>query len=62
MSGLAAPSMSWYNAQWNKKSDKSTVAFADAVKIAKVLSDKLIYKTTKPNKKDSNKLFNPIYN
>jgi len=62
MSGLAAPSMSWYNAQWNKKSDKSTVAFADAVKIAKVLSDKLIYETAKPIKKDNNKLSNPIYN
>ncbi|MFA6667612.1 MAG: hypothetical protein WCS51_04620 [Bacilli bacterium] len=62
MSRLAAHSISCYNAQWNKKSGKSTFAFADTVKIGKVLSDKLKYKTAKPVKKNSNKLFNPIYN
>lgn len=62
ISGLAAPSMSWYNAQWNKKSDKPTVAFANAVKVARELGNVLEYETVKPEKKESSKFSDPIYN
>jgi hypothetical protein len=62
MSGMTAPNFSWYNAQWNKKSDKSTVAFADAVKIAKALGGKIEYETSKPTSKKPDRYSDPIYN
>lgn len=62
MSGLTTPSLSWENAQWNKKSDKSTVAFANAVKVAKALSNELKYETSKPVLKKVDKYSDPIYN
>ncbi|TDN99993.1 hypothetical protein [Sunxiuqinia elliptica] len=62
MSGLATPSMSWYNAQWNAKSDKSTIAFANAVKFAKELNSELKYETVNPISKAASKHPDPIYN
>jgi hypothetical protein len=35
----------WEKAQWNKKVDKSSVAFAKAVTFSKELSNNLVYKT-----------------
>lgn len=61
ISGMTAPNFSWYNAQWNKKSDKSTVAFANAVKVAKMISDNLKYETENISPKAMNKNDDPIY-
>lgn len=62
MSGLMVPTLSWENAQWNKQSDKPTVAFANAVKFAKIISNELKYETLKQTKPFEGKHPDPIYN
>lgn len=61
ISGMTAPQMTWYNAQWNRKSDKSTVAFANAVKVANILGDELTFETLKQTQKSWTKESDPIY-
>ncbi len=65
MSGVSTGggNFSWYNAQWNKKSDKSSVAFANAVKVAKAIGGTITYTTTKTvANKIEDKNTDPVYN
>lgn len=65
MSGVSAGggNFSWYNAQWNKRSDKSSVAFANAVKVATAIGGNLTYLTKElTTNKSQDKNTDPIYN
>lgn len=43
MTGITPSNFTWYQAEWNKSSDKPTIAFANAVKVAKQISPNIEY-------------------
>lgn len=66
MTGINVSNYDWQNAKWNKKADKSSLAFAKTVLFAKEISNVLIYKGQNlelpAKKQEVDKFADPIYN